>query len=208
MKLKHIPNILSVIRILLVGVFVYTFFSVSAKISIIVFLVAGATDVIDGYLARRNNWITNLGRILDPIADKLMQCTVLICLYIKEMIPIWFVLPFFAKEIFTLIMGGIVIRRRSVVVVSKWYGKLTVCLFYATIVLSVYIQDILRENLLLAALVFLPAIVSALVTIVAYVKHYAGLKDRDKADEMRTKARAEETKSKEKAETADAAENI
>ena len=208
MKLKHIPNILSVIRILLVGAFVYTFFCVSAKISIIVFLLAGATDVLDGYLARRNNWITNLGRILDPIADKLMQCTVLICLYIKAMIPIWFVLPFFAKELFTLIMGGIVIRRRSVVVVSKWYGKLTVCLFYATIVLSVYIQDILRENLILAVLVFLPAIVSALVTIIAYVKHYAGLKDREKAAEMRTKARAEETKSKEKAETADAAENI
>ena len=137
-----------------------------------------------------------------------MQCTVLICLYIKAMIPIWFVLPFFAKELFTLIMGGIVIRRRSVVVVSKWYGKLTVCLFYATIVLSVYIQNILRENLILAVLVFLPAIISALITIVAYVRHYAGLKDRTKAEEMRSKAKAEETKLKEKAETADAAENI
>ena len=208
MKLKNIPNILSVVRILLVGVFVYTFFFVSEALSIFVFLFAGATDVVDGYLARRNNWITNLGRILDPVADKLMQCTVLICLYIKKMIPIWFVLPFFAKELFTLIMGVIVIRRRSIVVVSKWYGKMTVCIFYATIVLSVLIQDILKENLVLAAVVFLPAVISAIVTIVAYVKHYASLRDRTKADEMRSKARAEETKSEEEAETADAAENV
>ena len=56
MKLKNIPNILSVIRILLVGVFVYTFFCVDAYLSMAVFLLAGATDVVDGYLARRNNW--------------------------------------------------------------------------------------------------------------------------------------------------------
>ena len=80
-NLKNIPNILSTIRILLVFVFVFLLFGLNSPVgALIVFLVAGATDVIDGFLARRFNWITNLGKILDPLADKLMQCTVLVCL--------------------------------------------------------------------------------------------------------------------------------
>ena len=74
MKLKHIPNILSIIRMLLVLVFILVFFFVSHSLSIVIFLLAGLTDVIDGYLARKNNWITDLGKVLDPLADKLMQC--------------------------------------------------------------------------------------------------------------------------------------
>ena len=165
----------------------------------LIFLLAGATDVVDGYLARKNNWVSELGKVLDPVADKLMQCTVLVCLYIKSIIPLWFVLPFFAKEIFTLIMGLIVLKRRSVVVVSRWYGKMTVCLFYATIVLSVLTEDTLRAaHPIVPILVFLPAVVCAIITVVAYVKHYAGLKHQ----------KVNSKKSKEKADTADAAENI
>ena len=127
MKLKNIPNILSVIRILLVFVFVWLFFALEKPyVALLIFLIAGLTDVVDGYLARRNNWVSNLGKILDPLADKLMQCTVLVCLYIRHYIPIWFVIPFFVKELFTLLIGFIVIKRRSVAVVSKWYGKMTV----------------------------------------------------------------------------------
>ena len=178
MKLKYIPNILSSIRILLVFVFLaVTFIADSLFWGIFVFLLAGLTDVIDGYLARRNHWITNLGKILDPVADKLMQCTVLVSLYIKNIIPLWFVIPFFAKELFTLLIGMVVIRRRSVVVVSKWYGKLAVCLFYVTIVLSVACEKILAENLWLTVLVFTPAVVCAVAALIAYVKHYAKLKN-------------------------------
>lgn len=189
MKLKNIPNILSVIRIILVFVFVYTFFFVDEYAAMIVFLTAGATDVVDGYLARRNNWITNIGKILDPFADKLMQCTVLISLYIKKLIPIWFVVPFIVKEFVTLLMGLIVIRKRSVVVVSKWYGKMTVCLFYATVILSVLIDDILKDNIALTIIVFLPATVCALLAFGAYVKHYAGLRHKnDKSENIEEKA--------------------
>ncbi len=177
MKLKHIPNILSIIRILLVFVFLYVFFIVGdIYIALIVFLVAGATDVIDGFLARRNGWITNLGKILDPFADKLMQCTVLVSLCIKSIVPLWFVIPFFAKEIFTLIIGFIVIRRRSVNVVSKWYGKFAVCLFYATIAVSILAKDFLAAHPVVAAFIFIPAVVFAVGALVAYVKHYAYLK--------------------------------
>ena len=175
--MKNIPNILSVIRIILVLVFVVVFFLPISKLwALIVFLTAGATDVVDGFLARKFNWITDLGKILDPFADKLMQCTVLVCLCIENVVPIWFLLIFFAKEIMTLLLGFIAIRRRSVVVVSKWYGKMTVCLFYATIVVSVLITDALKNNLILAIAVFAPAVICSIITLIAYIKHYAALK--------------------------------
>ncbi len=177
MKLKNIPNILSIIRILLVFVFVIVLFVFDELgWALVVFLVAGITDVVDGYLARRNNWITNLGKILDPVADKLMQCTVLVSLCIKDIVPWWFVVPFFVKELVTLILGAIVIRRRSVNVVSKWYGKFAVCLFYATIAASIIFKEFLAAHPVLNILIFIPAIICAIAALIGYLKHYAYLK--------------------------------
>lgn len=177
MNLKNIPNILSVIRIILVFVFVIVFFVADSPIwALVVFLLAGATDIVDGYLARRFNWITNLGKILDPLADKLMQCTALICLCIKAYVPIWFMLVYLIKELGTLLIGLIVIKRRSVVVVSKWYGKAAVCLFYLTIVLSILFRDFLSIHPLVSVLMFGCAALFAIFSFVAYIKHYSKLK--------------------------------
>ena len=185
-KLKYIPNILSVIRILMVFLFVFVLFGFEEdKLilglyppiwAIIIFLTAGATDVVDGFLARKFNWVTNLGKILDPFADKLMQCTVLVCFCIKDYIPIWFVIPFFLKEGATLLIGFILIKRRNVVVVSKWYGKAAVCLFYVTVVLSYMFRDVLSGNILAKVLLFSPAVIFAIGAFVAYVQHYSKLK--------------------------------
>ena len=179
MKLKNIPNILSTIRICLVFVFVALFFNDHIYAALLVFLLAGATDVIDGYLARRNGWISNLGKVLDPVADKLMQCTVLVSLYIKNIIPLWFVIPFFVKEITTLVTGFLVLRKRSVVVVSKWYGKFMVCLFYGTIVFAVLLKDFLLQRPLIGALFFMPAIAFAIFSFASYVKQYSYLKNEE-----------------------------
>lgn len=177
MNLKSIPNILSTIRIILVFVFVVVFFTAESPIwALIVFLTAGATDVVDGYLARRFNWITNLGKILDPLADKLMQCTALICLCIKNFVPIWFMLVYLVKELGTLLIGLIVIKRRSVVVVSKWYGKAAVCLFYLTIFLSVVFKDFLGEHYGISILMFGAAAIFAILSFLAYIKHYSKLR--------------------------------
>ena len=177
MKLKNIPNILSVIRILLVFVFVYVVFVCDNLLAaLFVFFLAGATDVVDGYLARRNNWITNLGKILDPFADKLMQCTVLVCLWIKNIVSIWFALAFFLKEFITLLLGALAIKRRSVNVVSRWYGKLAVCLFYLTIAISVIWKDFLSANPIIALLIYVPTAVFGIGAMLGYIKHYSYLR--------------------------------
>lgn len=179
-KLKQIPNILSIIRILLVFVFVHFALiqdPMGLKIAILVFVIAGATDVVDGFLARRFGWVTEIGKILDPFADKLMQCTVLVVLCAKHIVPIWFIIPCILKEIFTLMAGLFVIKKRSVVVVSRWYGKAAVCVFYATIVASVLFEEALSHAPVIHALMFLPAIAFAIGALVGYIKHYYSLKN-------------------------------
>ena len=177
MKLKYIPNVLSVIRLLLVFVFVYAFFTCeSLYVALVIFLVAGATDIVDGYLARRFNWITKLGKLLDPLADKMMQITALTCLWIKHLIPGWIAVLYFLKECTILLLGLIVIKRRDVAVVSKWYGKLAVCIFYATVAVSMIFDEYFAEHVLITTIIFIPAIICTIVALIAYIKHYSYLK--------------------------------
>ena len=172
MKMRYIPNILSCIRIALVGVFIYLFFldyPNNVVAALIVFLLAGATDVVDGYLTRRNNWITNLGKILDPFADKLMQCTVLVCMLIKELLPIWLVIPFIIKELVILIGGIFVSKKMSKVVVSNIFGKMTVVFFYAAILTCILARDYLALNPWLLYLISGLVLIAAMAALINYV---------------------------------------
>ena len=143
MQKKFIPNILSVIRLCLVPLFAVLFFWEYTKhvwYAVLVFFLAGATDVLDGWLARRNNWVSNVGKILDPLADKTMQCTALICFYIKNIIPLWLPLLYIGKELLIGAGALFVFRKKSVVVKSSFWGKFAVCVFYASIAALVALQ--------------------------------------------------------------------
>ena len=128
MKLKNIPNILSVIRILLVFVFVWLFFALEKPyVALLIFLIAGLTDVVDGYLARRNNWVSNLGKILDPLADKLLVCAAMICLIETNQLPAWIVIVIISRE---FIISGfrLVAADNGIVIAASMWGKVkTVC---------------------------------------------------------------------------------
>ena len=107
MNPKYIPNLLSVLRILLVPIFAVLFLydypeHIGAAIAVFVF--AGVTDVVDGFLARRFRWITDIGKVLDPFADKLMQCMVLFCTFYKGLVPLWLLAFVVLKELFLIEM--------------------------------------------------------------------------------------------------------
>ena len=118
-------------------------------------------------------------KILDPFADKFMQCTALVCLCIKSFVPLWFVLVFLAKELATLITGLLVIKRRSVVVVSKWYGKAAVCLFYLAIFICIVFRTFLEENPIVSIIMFATVAIFAMLAFTGYVKHYSVLKKQE-----------------------------
>lgn len=172
MKLKHIPNILSCIRLALVPVFAIIFFFGQGDhkyhLALLVFLLAGATDVVDGYLARRNNWVSDMGKILDPLADKLMQCTALVCLAVANLVEVWFVTPYILKELLLLSGGLMLLKKRKVVVVSNIAGKLAAVLFYAVIGTVMIVSPVERQETV-PAWINIMCIASLACTILAFV---------------------------------------
>ncbi len=142
LKKSNIPNILSVFRICLVPVFVHLFIVREKHLwAMAVFLLAGTTDVIDGYLARHNNWITDIGKVLDPLADKCMQIAALICLGLSELVSWWIVSVLVIKEALLLVGATNVLKKRKVYVQSSWYGKAGTVAFYIVVVLLVTVKN-------------------------------------------------------------------
>lgn len=131
----NIPNMLTILRILLIPVYLYFFYSNlenNILFAGIVFIVAGISDVLDGYIARKYDMSTKLGVMLDPIADKLMTFTILISFTTKGIIPLWILVALGIKEIM-MILGGatLYLFKGKQTVSSNKYGKIATLSFYA-----------------------------------------------------------------------------
>lgn len=125
----NIPNILTIIRLCLMPVFLSVYFSPieNARLwAMLVLIISFITDVLDGYIARRFNQITNLGKILDPVADKTMQITVLLCLALYNHALVWVVTFVFIKDALLGIGALLMHKLRGVTAQSNWFGK-TAC---------------------------------------------------------------------------------
>ena len=142
-KILTIPNLLSCFRIALIPVIVWLYFGKQAPLLTgCTLILSGLTDLIDGYIARKYNMVSDLGKILDPIADKLTQATMLICLSLR--FP-RMILPFvlmFIKEIFMSVTGFWVVRKKGVVLGAVWHGKVATWLLYGMMVLHVFRPDL------------------------------------------------------------------
>lgn len=167
MSKKQIPNILSTVRLLMVPLFAWIFFSDiqnSGFWAVAVFIAAGLTDVLDGYLARHNNWITDVGKILDPLADKLMQFTAFVCLAVRNRFLLWLVILVAVKEC-SFLIGGLIIRKeKNFVVASKWYGKMATFVITVCVCVLIVWWDV-------SAVTYVCSAVSAAVMIFAFVMY-------------------------------------
>ena len=146
-KIFTIPNIISFFRIALIIAFVPVYFANSIKNNVIIafgiIVLSGLSDVVDGFIARRFNMVSELGKILDPIADKLTQAAVLFCLLInhKALLPMFIVL--FVKELLTAIAAAYLLKNKFVKPMSaRWWGKLSTVAIYSTIVYVVLMEFI------------------------------------------------------------------
>ncbi len=138
---KYIPNILTVLRFLLIPIII-TFISNGKYVgAIIVFSISGITDILDGTIARRFNFISDFGKLMDPLADKLTQLSMLLMLTVKEIIPLWIVIVVFIKEL-CMICGASFLYGKELVVSSKWYGKAATTLFYIAITVSLILKEL------------------------------------------------------------------
>lgn len=146
MRLKWewtVPNMLSLFRIALIPLFAVLYLKSEQQPallgwSIFTLVLSGLTDMFDGLIARTCNQITEIGKILDPIADKLTQVTVVLCLTLR--IPrLWPLLAIcFVKELLQSIGAVLLLfRGQSQVQAARWYGKISTVVFYVTMALYV-----------------------------------------------------------------------
>lgn len=135
-KILTIPNLLSLLRLAMIPLLVWLYVSQQKYgWTAFVLLLSGLTDIVDGQIARRCNMVSDFGKFLDPIADKLTQLAMLACLMTRfPMMKIPLVLLLF-KEIISGLIGVFAARKTVVVFSSEWHGKTTTVLLYLTITL-------------------------------------------------------------------------
>ena len=177
MKLKFawtVPNILTTIRLAAIpfmAVFIYMSgqsgeegnrFSVLA---FCFFVAIWVTDMLDGYIARHFNQISDFGKIYDPFVDKLFQFTTAFVLFLINRIPLWVVLFIIIKEVIMLLGGAYLLQKKSVVVHSKWYGKASTVLFVIALASIFFIP---ASYLMVIHFVFIPPVLMSSYATIRY----------------------------------------
>ena len=131
-----IPNLLSLVRLLLIPAIIWLYCKKEDYIAAAIMTVlSGLTDVADGIIARKFHLVSDLGKILDPTADKLTQAALIFCLISKYEWMLWLFIFFAVKEITMGISGLIVIKKKDVVNSAQWFGKLATVVLYTVMIL-------------------------------------------------------------------------
>lgn len=144
----NLPNKLTVFRVLLIPVFLVLIFmgtDVTRYIALAVFCIASFTDCLDGYIARKYNLVTNFGKFMDPLADKLLVCSAMIALTVVDsvvMLPAWVVIIIIARE-FMITGFRTLAAEQQIVIAAGFWGKLkTISQMVMIIVLLLNIDNI------------------------------------------------------------------
>ena len=150
--MKNLPNILSTFRIMLVPLFVWAFLGLgNITLACSIYVLAGVTDVIDGYIARKYNLITKIGMILDPLADKLLQLTAIATIAIWGITFMWFVFGVLLIKEILMVVGGILLyKRKDIVVPAVWYGKVSSMYLFVMAFVIITCRNYLPESILIA----------------------------------------------------------
>lgn len=166
---KHIPNILTIIRFIFIPFIIVSLGVNDFITAIVLYTISSFTDVLDGIIARKCNAVSDLGKLMDPLADKLTQLSVILTLSLKGVIPVWIVVILILKE-GIMIAGASFLYGKQLVVSSKWYGKLTTVLIYIAIVNSCFIRifNLPKYDIYIYAL----AVFFALFSLIRYFNYF------------------------------------
>lgn len=142
-KVLTIPNILSFFRIALIPMFVWQYcIERNSTLTGYLLILSGLTDAVDGFIARRFDMVSNVGKVLDPLADKLTQGVMLICLLVRFPLMLAPLILLVIKETYMTITGYIIIKRKGIVLGAQWHGKAATCLLYISMFLHVLWSDL------------------------------------------------------------------
>ncbi len=142
-KILTIPNLLSLIRILLIPLFVWLYLvEENVPATAVVLVLSGLTDALDGFIARHYHMVSDFGKALDPFADKLTQFAMLCCLVVRFPRMLWLIIVLCVKEVLVASSQLLVIRKTELVLGAEWHGKITTILLYAVMILHLLWLDI------------------------------------------------------------------
>ena len=163
-----IPNVLTMIRLILVPVFVVLFLKGHKMASLGVFVAASLTDMLDGYLARKLNQITDFGKLFDPLADKLMVLSAMVCQGIVGVFPWSAIIIVACKELF-MVIGGLLMLKNDVVVYSNYVGKAAQVCFILSLVLAFFHDELAAWGVQLDIILLWITVALALCAMVIYI---------------------------------------
>lgn len=126
-----VPNLISTIRILMIPLILYVYFQGHGTAAVVLIILSGVSDWVDGYIARHYNQVTTLGKVLDPLADKLTQISLAICLCFSYPAAVPLVLVLLAKELLMLFWGLRLLKSGQQPFSACWWGKVSTGMFYA-----------------------------------------------------------------------------
>ncbi len=173
----NLPNILTCFRMVLVPLFAYCYFFVKPTwIALVLFVIASLTDFLDGYLARKWNQITDFGKLMDPLADKLMTVTMMVCLACTNRIPWWVVIVMVAKELLMLLGSSFMLKHKVVVSANIW-GKLATVLFIVALVFAFPWHDSALVYNLGTSILYAAVAISLLAMGIYAVQAYQSLRE-------------------------------
>ncbi len=166
-----VPNILSYFRIILIVPLVVFFFMKEYILSAVCIVLSGLTDCVDGFLARKLNQITQLGKMLDPVADKLTLLAVGICLSVEEPMIIPVIVILVIKDVLMIIGASLMLKKKVMPFASEWYGKLGTVCFYISVAAIVVFDLIMKvEGFDIVSLIMLS--VTAVIMIYSLIRYY------------------------------------
>ena len=172
-----IPNLLSYFRLLLIPLFIQLYIRGDFTEALITLAASGLSDIIDGRIARKYNMVTDLGKVLDPVADKLTQCAMMICVATRYPAMWWLLGIHVVKELIMIVVGYYVLKKTDTVNSAIWCGKLCTGVIYAVMMSHVILPDIPRSVSAASAAVCAGLIVLSLVVYTArYVRLLGGKK--------------------------------
>ena len=166
----NLPNKLTVLRVIMVPFFVFFMLTdvggaANKWIALVIFCVASLTDMLDGKIARARNLVTNFGKFMDPLADKLLVCSALICLIELGQLPAWVVIIIISRE---FIISGfrLVAADNGVVIAASYWGKFKTTFQMAAVILMIFNIPALT---LVTNIVVVIAVALTIISLVDYV---------------------------------------
>ena len=161
------PNKLTIARVIMIPFFVaFLMYDIAGSagkwIALAIFIIASLTDTLDGYLARRDNLVTNFGKFMDPLADKLLVCSALICFTSLGTLPAWITIVIIARE---FIISGfrLIAADNGIVIAASYWGK------FKTVSQMIMIMDI--QNTVFQTLITVFIVIAVALTVISLIDY-------------------------------------